>query len=129
MKFAPLKMDALSQSEIEAGNRMQGAVSLEARFLVSSLEDALDLSEALFEAEFLCVKPSNKISEVRIVRPSEDQEEIAIIANTGSQKVPVEQLTLFHEEIALFAAQQGCEFDISDVLLNLTAKRSSYHWH
>jgi hypothetical protein len=110
------KIKPISLREIEEGQRIKGSVTLEVWFYVQSLDVARALAEILFQAEFVSVKPSNMISSVQIFRPNDQNDRIPVVARTDSQRVPVDLLKFFHEEMALIARQLDCCFGGSEMI-------------
>ena len=98
------------------GYQMKKAVSLEAWFYVSSLKASSRLVKTLLKTRFMSVRPSHLVMSVQIIRPNDRNGRIAVIARTGSQRVPIEFLKFFHDEMALFAQQHQCFFGGTEVV-------------
>lgn len=101
-------IEPFTEEEIDKAETLEGGTPMEAVFSAPLSEDAFALVEQLFKERFVSIQPSQKLSDVSIIRPEGEEGQIVIVAHTGSQQVRHDDQDIFEAEMEELANECGC---------------------
>ena len=101
-------IEPFSEDEIDLAETLEDGAPMEAGFSALTSEDAFALVEQLFKERFVSIQPSQKLSDVSIIRPEGEHGQIVIVSHTGSQQVNHDDQEIFEAEMEELASECGC---------------------